>query len=67
MSESVAFGQKLWYFTDQNEQRGGPHKNKFRKFSNLEMNVTVRESTSKKGSHLSSFHIPFFSYGTEID
>ena len=29
LSESVAFGQKLRYFTDQNGPKGGLHGNKF--------------------------------------
>ena len=29
LSESVAFGQKLKYFTDQNGTKGEPHKNEF--------------------------------------
>ena len=27
LSETVAFGQKLRYFTDQNGPKGGPHEN----------------------------------------
>ena len=40
LSELVAFGQKLRYFTDQNGPKGGPHENEFWVFSNSEMNVT---------------------------
>ena len=40
LSKSVAFGQKLSYFTDQNGPIGGPHENDFCVFSNSEMNVT---------------------------
>ena len=29
LSESVAFGKKLRYFTDQNGAKGGPHENEF--------------------------------------
>ena len=29
LSELVAFGQKLRYFTDQNGPKGGPHENEF--------------------------------------
>ena len=40
LSEWVAFGQKLRYFTDQKGPKGGPHENEFWVFSNSEMNVT---------------------------
>ena len=36
----VALGQKLIYFTDQNEPKGGPHENQLCVFSNSEVNVT---------------------------
>ena len=29
LSKSVAFAQKLRYFRDQNDTKGGPHENKF--------------------------------------
>ena len=29
LSESVAFGEKLWYFTEQNGPKGGPHENEY--------------------------------------
>ena len=40
LSESVAFGQKLKYSTDQNEPTWGPHENGFWSTSNSEMNIT---------------------------
>ena len=40
LSKSVAFDQKLMYFTDQNGPKGEPHGNEFWVFSNSEMNVT---------------------------
>ena len=42
LSESVAFGQKLMYFTDQNGLKGGPHENEFWVFSNSKMNEHLR-------------------------
>ena len=65
MSESVAFGKKLRYFTDQNGPKGGPHENKFRVFSNSEMNITmlIGKRRCKKWGQLSSFHASFLSYG----
>ena len=44
LSEWVAFGQKLRYFTDQKRPNGGPHENEFWVFSNSEMNITNRKS-----------------------
>ena len=38
--ESLASGQELIYFTDQNGPKMGPHQNKFGVFSDSEMNVT---------------------------
>ena len=60
LPESVAFGQKLMYFTDQNGPwRGGrPHKNEFWVFSNAEMNLTNNcsgKSRWKKWGYLPSF------------
>ena len=40
LSESVAIGQKMRYFTDQNGRKRRPHENGFSVFSNSEMNVT---------------------------
>ena len=51
LSKSVAFGQKLRHFTDQNGPKGGPHENEFFVFSNSEMNVTnrVEKADEKNG------------------
>ena len=64
MSESVAFGQKMRYFTEQNGSNGRPHENKFWLFSNWEVNVTNRAEKvdEKNGVHLSSFHVLFLSF-----
>ena len=40
LSQSVASGQKLRYFTDQNGPKGGPYENEFWVLSDSEMNVT---------------------------
>ena len=40
LSQSVASGQKLRYFTDQNGPKRGPHENEFWVLSDSEMNVT---------------------------
>ena len=67
--ESVAFGQKLWYFTDQNGPKERPHENESWLFSNSEMNITnscSRKSRCEKLGHFFSFHTPFLSYGPYI-
>ena len=42
LSESVAFGQQLSYFVDQNGTKEWPHKNEFWVFLKSEMNITNR-------------------------
>ena len=39
-----SFRAKIEVFTDQNGPKGGPHKNEFYVFSNLEMNITNSKS-----------------------
>ena len=52
---------------DQNGPKGKPHENEFGLFSNSDMNVTNRvEKVDEKNCHLSSFHVPFLSYGPKI-
>ena len=49
LSESVALGQKLRYFTDQLEPKGGPHENEFWVLSNSEKKLqTVRSKKVDK-------------------
>ena len=62
-----SFWSKIEYFTDQNGPKGKPQGNEFGLFSNSDINVTNRvEKVDEKNCHLSSFHVPFLSYGPKI-